>query len=125
MTLQKIGGLAALVCAATYLFYELNHQWMSAFRFEWFSDANQSRLGIPVVFEPGGPTFDGGNYFELTAGLNFTPNNNVIFRPEVRWDWSDQKGNGAIPGGDPSIRAFDRRTSSSQFIVGGDLIVSF
>jgi hypothetical protein len=109
----------------SYLLYQLSPCWNSALRVEWFNDADQSRLGIPVVFDPGGDTFQGGNYCAVTAGLNYLPHNNLIFRPELRWDWSDLRGNAAVPGGDSSIRAFDNRTSANQITLGADLILSF
>ena len=115
----KWGGIVS------YLFYQWNQSLFSGLRLEWFNDNNQSRLGIPIVFDPGGPALDGGNYYALTAGLNWMPNNNLILRPEIRWDWSDLKGNGAVPGGDPSIRAFENHTSANQFTLGADLIVLF
>jgi len=115
----KWGGITS------YLIYDHSPDLTSAFRLEWFDDADQSRLGIPVTFVPGGPTFTGGNYFALTAGLNWRPNTNVTVRPELRWDYSDLKGSGAVPGGDPSLRAYDTRSDSDQVTVGADLIVFF
>src|SRR6056297_50461 len=110
---------------ASYLLYEHNRQFVSTLRLEWFNDGDQSRLGIPIVFVPDGPVLEGGNYYAITTGLNFTPSRNVVLRPEVRWDWSDLQGNSGVPGGDASIRAFDERSSASQFTIGADLIVSF
>ena len=30
-----------------------------------------------------------GNFYALTAGLNYKPNANLTFRPELRYDWFD------------------------------------
>ena len=30
--------------------------------------------------------YNGGDFYSITAGLNYTPNCNVIVRPEVRYD---------------------------------------
>lgn len=115
----KWGGVAS------YLFYELAPRCTSAMRLEWFHDHDQSRLGVPVTFDPGGPVLEGGNYYAMTAGLNLAPSPNVLLRPELRWDWSDLKGNRDVPGGSGAIRAFNERTSSDQFTAGADLIVLF
>lgn len=71
----------------------------------------------PAVVIPGGVT----TYAALTAGLNITSEmpkggavKAVIWRPEVRYDWTL---NGTTP--------FDAGTKSSQFTFGGDVIVKF
>ena len=60
-----------------------------------------------------------GNFFEVTAGVNWRPNANITFRPEVRWDWYDGPTNaaGQLP--------FNNGQSSSQFLVAADLIFTF
>jgi len=58
-----------------------------------------------------------GDYYELTLGLNWTPRENIILRPELRWDWFD------APAGTP--QPFDAGTSDDQFTFGIDLIVTF
>jgi hypothetical protein len=109
----------------SYLIYDHSPVLSSALRLEWFQDSDQSRLGIPVTFDPGGPTFNGGNYFAMTAGVNWRPNTNITVRPELRFDFSDLEGSSAVPGGDPTIRAFDSRSDFNQVTLGGDLIVFF
>lgn len=108
-----------------YLIYDMNETTSAALRVEWFRDQNNSRLGVPVVFNPGGPTFLGGNYVEVTAGLNWRPHTNVTIRPEIRWDYSDVRGNPAAPGGDPNLRVYNDNTSSSQVTVAVDAILLF
>ncbi len=108
-----------------YLIYDFNHKASGALRVEWFRDQDNSRLAVPVTFNPGGPTFLGGNYVAVTGGLNWRPNSNIRVRPEVRWDYSDLKGNGAAPGGDPNVRAFDDSRHSSQVTAAFDVIVSY
>ncbi|MBC8355798.1 MAG: porin [Planctomycetes bacterium] len=108
-----------------YLIYDVNDQMSAAVRAEWFRDQDHSRIGIPVVFNPGGPTFLGGNYFALTGGLNWRPHTNVTVRPEIRWDYSDLKGNGAAPGGDPNFRTFDDNRSSSQVTAAIDVVLFY
>lgn len=108
-----------------YLIYDVSETTSAAVRVEWFRDLNNSRLGVPVVFNPGGPTLLGGNYFAVTGGLNWRPHSNVTVRPEIRWDYSDVKGNAAAPGGDPNLRVFDDNTSSSQVTAAVDVILFF
>ena len=64
-----------------YLQYEINDRWAAGMRFEWFRDDDGARVG------------NVGNYYELTAGLNFRPQENLIIRPEIRGDWFDGVGN--------------------------------
>jgi hypothetical protein len=41
-----------------------------------------------------------GNFWQMSYGLNWKPNNNWIIRPELRYDWySPDKANGALPFG--------------------------
>ena len=89
-----------------YLFRTINERWKAGLRFEWFRDENGSRV-------PGaGQT---GDYFELTAGLNWTPNQHVVVRPELRWDWT----------GTPDYYPFGDGTRSNQVLLDCDLIVRF
>jgi hypothetical protein len=108
-----------------YLIHDINKDLSSALRVEWFRDDGNSRLGVPVVFNPGGPTFEGGNYVEVTGGFNWRPHRNVTIRPELRWDYSDVKGNGNAPGGDPGFRVYDDNTSSSQGTAAVDVILLY
>ena len=65
-------------------------QWSDCFgvgaRFEWWNvdAASQGFFSNPV---PAGI----GDYdiFALTLGMNMRPHSNLIFRPEIRWDWVD------------------------------------
>ena len=108
-----------------YLIYDVDDTISAAVRVEWFRDQDHSRLAVPVKFNPGGTTFLGGNYVALTGGLNWRPSGNVTVRPEVRWDYSDLKGNGAAPGGDPSLRAFNDNQDSSQLTAEFDVIIRY
>jgi hypothetical protein len=89
-----------------YLFRTINDHWKAGMRFEWFRDENGARV-------PGaGQT---GDYFELTAGLNWTPNKHVLLRPELRWDWTGTAG----------LYPFGDGTRSNQVLLDCDLIVQF
>ena len=67
-----------------YLTYVFNDRVSATWRTEWFADDTGARIGVA------------GNYYENTLGLNLTPwpkhgiLKNLSFRPEVRWDNSNQ-----------------------------------
>ncbi len=64
-----------------YLTYELSDDWKIGSRLEWFRDDSGVRdIG------------DDGDYYEITLGLNWTGRENLIVRPEVRWDWARGAG---------------------------------
>lgn len=61
-----------------YLFYTLNDCWAVGGRFEWWkSDVNSADNSV--------------SYYEITTGVNYKPHANVVVRPEVRWDWTDDE----------------------------------
>ena len=76
-------------------------------RFEWFNDRDGSR-GI-------GPA---GNYYNCTAGINWRPHANLVFRPELRVDWF---GGRAAAGNLP----FDNGQRDEQLSGGFDVIFTF
>lgn len=108
-----------------YFIYDVNDELSAGLRFEWFSDQNSSRIQIPISFVPGGNTFTGNDYYALTAGLNWRPHERVTIRPELRWDWSDVRGNPNVPGGNAAFRAYNDGTSGSQITIGSDVIITF
>ena len=58
-----------------YLLHSINDCWGVGTRFEWWAAAAEN---LPRQ-----------NIYALTAGINYRPHANLIFRPEVRWDWDD------------------------------------
>lgn len=95
-----------------YLFYDINNRWDAGLRVEWFRDANGVRVTPNTA--PGVPPGLAGNFYELTAGLNWKPHANVSVRPEARWDWHDGAG---LP--------YDTGNRNNQFLFGCDLICTF
>lgn len=89
-----------------YLFCTINERWKAGLRFEWFRDEGGAR--VPDA----GRTAD---YFELTAGANWTPNRHVAVRPEIRWDWT----------GTPDYYPFGDGARSHQLLLACDLLVRF
>lgn len=97
-----------------YLFYTINDCWKAGTRFEWFRDDDGVRVsGV----RPGNPNVGSfaGNFYAITAGLNWTPTTNLVVRPEIRYDWYES-GNfgGALPYNDGS--------DADQFLAAFDVI---
>jgi hypothetical protein len=100
------GTVASWYGLDQYLYRTINDCWKAGMRFEWFRDENGSRV-------PGaGRT---GDYFELTTGLNWTPNKYVVVRPEMRWDWT----------GTTDLLPYGDGTRSSQLLLDCDVILRF
>ena len=92
-----------------YLQYDLTDTLAAGVRFEWFQDRDGTRV------DPGQIS---GNFYELTAGLNWRPKERLIVRPELRYDWfAGQYAPGSLP--------FNGGTENQQFSGGFDLIVTF
>ena len=94
-----------------YLQYQINERWAAGMRVEWFRDDDGNRIGF-------GQRPAEGNYYALTAGLNWKPHANVTLRPELRYDWFDGT---AAAGNLP----FNGGNSSDQFSGGFDAIFTF
>ena len=58
-----------------------------------------------------------GVYTGATFGFNYRPLDNVVFRPELRWDWTEGSPIGPFP--------FNNNANSYQFSGGFDMIVTF
>jgi hypothetical protein len=118
----RVGQSAQWYGIDQYFLYKVNDHWSANLRAEWFCDNN----GVRVA---GAPTDEGvrlwplrgfaGNFYEVTAGLNWRPNANILFRPEVRWDWygGPTNADGLLP--------FNNGQNSSQFLVAADMIFTF
>ncbi len=110
-----------------YLIYDLNACWSFGLRFEWFRDADGARVG--GLGSPHGWTLGPdpdinqrgwvGDFFALTAGINWKPTECITVRPECRWDWYDggPSGGGYLP--------YDYGGSDDQFTFGTDVIWTF
>lgn len=99
-----------------YFFYQTSPSWTWGARIEWFRDQDNARvLGIPSE-----SLVEGGNYVELTLGANYRPTCKWIFRPEIRWDWSDVKSPALTVDG-----MFNDFTDDSQVTLAFDFIFRF
>ena len=121
------GGQAEWYGLNQYYIYTLNSQWAACVRAEWFRDQDGVVVAgpgnVPGVRAWSGHGFE-GNFYELTAGLNWQPHPNVIFRPEVRYDWYDG-GTGGYGASNQSGLPFNDGRSSTQFLTAADLILRF
>jgi hypothetical protein len=98
-----------------YLLAELTPRLKFGLRAEWFRDQDNARvIAIPT------DAVDGGNYFALTAGLNWSLTDFMILRPEFRWDWSDVESSLLGIGG-----PFDSFTKQDQITVATDLVIRY
>ena len=96
-----------------YIQYQINDCWAAGMRIEWFCDEDGLRVPTPV-----GGFGNAGSYYEVTWGFNYKPRENVIIRPEIRYDWyHGSLGSGA--------QAFNAGADSEQFSGGLDFIVTF
>ncbi len=109
---------------AQYLFYKINPCWTAGMRFEWFRDSDGARvagIGNWIGSDEGWTGAPGfaGDFYELTAGLNWRPHPNFVFRPEVRYDWYNGTTNltDALPYGGGS--------DSDQLLFAMDLIFTY
>jgi hypothetical protein len=121
------GGPAEWYGLNQYYIYTLNSQWGACVRAEWFRDQDGVMVSGPGNI-PGVRAWSGhgfaGNFYELTAGVNWRPQANVIFRPEVRYDWYDG-GAGGYGQSNQTGLPFNDGRSSSQFLTAADLILVF
>ena len=97
-----------------YLIYTINECWAAGARFEWFRDDDGARVAGVRAGNPAATGGWEGSFYEVTAGLNWTPCSNIIVRPEVRWDWFNGVGN-----------PYDGNTKQEQFTAALDAIILF
>jgi hypothetical protein len=104
-----------------YFLYRINQCWSANMRTEWMRDDDGARIAGPGNI-PGVRAWDGfgyaGDFYNVTLGLNWRPNANLLARPEVRWDWFD-----GLPG--PRGFPFDAGNGDDQLTVGCDLVFTY
>ncbi len=98
-----------------YLYYALNDCWKAGMRFEWFRDEDGTRVGLNRPSNPNNPPFV-GNFYSVSAGVNWKPTRNFTLRPEIRCDWYD---------GDAQRLPYDDGTDSNQLLLGLDAILLY
>lgn len=109
------GGQANWYGIDQYLYYTINRCWKAGVRFEWFRDEDGTRVGLNRPSNPNAAPF-AGNFFSVSAGVNWSPTDNFILRPELRADWYN---------GGAAVQPFDDGDDDAQFTLGLDGIVRF
>ena len=71
-------GTATWFAAVNYLTCKLTPRLSGTTRLEFFDDVDGNRTGFK------------GLYTATTAGLNFQPRKDIIFRPEIRYDYNNE-----------------------------------
>lgn len=104
---------------AGYGVYQLNKCWGAGMRFEWFRDNNGTRVADPYLPNPTSAGGFAGDFYEITAGLNWKPNDNWVIRPELRYDW--YKGTAGVGG----IQPFGNGGNIDQLVGAVDAVLTF
>lgn len=113
-----------------YFFYKISKCLEAGLRVEWLRDDDGVRVaGVANPLNPlgtsrgwsGGPGW-AGNFYGITAGLNWAPHPNVKFRPELRWDWYEGADSWFDPG---QPRPFDDFVGDDQFTAALDVLIVF
>lgn len=118
------GRSAAWYGANQYLFLKLTDKVSYGFNIEWFRDLDGFRVGTltaPTAFGSsrtaqlaGGWT---GNFYQITTGPKIQLTENLMIRPNARWDW--YSGPRSI--NDGVSLPYDDGTKGQQFIFGTDV----
>jgi hypothetical protein len=99
-----------------YTFVQLTDTIKGGVRYEWFRDDDGARVAAVGRSNPAGAGGFVGDFYAITAGLNWSPIPNITVRPEMRWDWFD-------PGVGVVARPFDDGTRGGMFTSAVDAIV--
>ena len=109
-----------------YLFYNFTDYLIGGLRLEWFRDNNGYRVSTGG-FRPGALVNENqgfaGNFWEMTWGLNYLIGNNMVIRPELRYDWFSRDER--APGGPGNMPYGPTLNSNGQFYGGCDVIWNF
>jgi hypothetical protein len=111
-----------------YVFYNFTDYLIGGFRLEWFSDVNGSRVstgGFRNGSLQGGGNGFAGNFWEATWGLNYFVGNNLVIRPELRYDWFSRNQNPLQLSGPGNMPFGPNLNKNGQFYAGCDLIWQF
>jgi hypothetical protein len=93
-----------------YLQRQINECLAAGVRVEWFADPDGARISYNGLAT--------GDYGEVTFGVNWSPRERLVIRPEVRYDWfNGLAAAGQLP--------FDDGNSTDQLSGGLDFYVTF
>jgi hypothetical protein len=102
-----------------YLFYTINDCWKAGLRAEWFRDDDGARVGGVRANNPLSLGGFAGNFYEVTAGLNWSPHANFTIRPEIRYDWYDGE---ILPGNNGPFDTGNAPGDDDQLLAAVDVI---
>ncbi|HEX4129402.1 MAG TPA: outer membrane beta-barrel protein [Pirellulales bacterium] len=116
-----------------YIYYKVNNCWSWGIEGEWFRDEEGFRVGgflpnftsaqqAPGINPHALPTSVSGfagNFFQTTMGPRWTPNPNLVIRPNMRWDWYDGPANGL------GLAPYGNGNHYQQGILGTDVVVVY
>jgi hypothetical protein len=126
-------GLAQWYSFAQWVFWKIDERWSCGARLEYFRDNNGYLFVIPVrnLAQADNPGYYAagfaGNFWDLTFGLNYRPNQRWVIRPELRYDWfSPNAGVTGRPFGGGLGQGIGQSGSQlGQFYAGCDAILTF
>ncbi len=129
-----------------YLYYKVNNCISWGINAEWFRDDTGYRVGgfLPDYYQgyyqsrirglsPNRSDYI-GNWYQITCGPRWTPNPNLVIRPNLRFDWFDGKigpnnpgvnANGGPGSGTNGGLPFGDGTKSVQGILGTDVVIVY
>lgn len=127
-TIAPNGGTARWYGLNQYLLMKQNDCLTWGANFEWFRDEDGFRVGgfLPL---PGVPNSRGlpttrsgyaGNFYQITVGPQWTPTQNLLIRPNLRFDW--YSGEVLNAGG---LLPYDDGTAGTQAILGTDVVLKY
>jgi hypothetical protein len=104
-----------------YLLVSLNDYLTWGTRFEWYNlETNEPGGASTRIYEDAGAVgINRSDIYVLTTGVNIRAGSNLLFRPEVRWDWSPDPLS-RPDGGAPLLEI-----GSGQTTFGTDMIFTF
>ncbi len=109
-----------------YLLYRINPRLGANLRAEWMRDDDGARIAGPGNIG-GIRAWNGagyaGDFYGLTAGLNWRPHANLLFRPEIRYDWYN--GADSLTGDPARRRPFGNADKSDQLTLGVDMVITY
>jgi len=122
---QLGNGPASWWAWGNYLTYDINDCWAAGIRYEYMEDLSGAVVAtIGPSDLPNAPPIatPGSQWNDLTMGLQYKPNKNVLIRSEVRWDWANNTVEAQrIAGG----KAFNDGNANGQFLWGNDIVIKF
>lgn len=122
------GRSAAWYGANQYLFLKLTDRVSYGFNIEWFRDLDGFRVGNLTAPTANGSTRSAplaggwtGNFYQITTGPKIQLTDNLMIRPNARWDW--YSGPRSI--NDGVSLPYQDGNSGTQFIFGTDVTLTW